>query len=115
MFQKIIPWLMTAAGYDGYHTNHSLCVSAATRLFAAGVDEQLIMSRIGHSGVRTYKHKVEKLQEITSDVFNTGSVGKGESCTANSRESDEAVGKKKNKTMQNKLMFYHLKTRRCVS
>ena len=77
MLQKTIPRLMHDAGYDGYYTNHSLRVSAATRLFAAGVDEQLIMSRTGHSsvnGVRTYKRKVEKLQEITSDVLNTGSV-----------------------------------------
>ena len=89
---------MTAAGYDGYYTNHSLRVSAATRLFAAGVDEQSVMSRTGHSGVQTYKRKVEKLQEITSDVLNTGSVDKGELCNAKSRESDEGVGKKKNKT-----------------
>ena len=92
---------MAAAGYDGYYTNHSLRVSAATRLFAAGVDEQSIMSRTGYSGVQNYKRKAEKLQEITSDVLNTGSVDKGEPCTAKSRESDEAVGKKKNKTMQN--------------
>ena len=70
---------MNAAGYDGYTTNHSLHVSAATRLFAAGVDEQLIMSRTGHSsvnGVCTYKCKVERLQDITSDVLNTGSADK---------------------------------------
>ena len=70
---------MNAAGYDGYYTNHSLRVSAATRLFAAGVDEQLIMLRTGHSsvnGFRTYKRKGERLQEITSDVLNIGSVDK---------------------------------------
>ena len=52
-------------------------MSAATRLFGAGVDEQLIMARTGHSsvsGVHTYKRKVEKLQEITSDVLNTSTV-----------------------------------------
>ena len=79
MLQKTIPRLMNAAGYDGYYTNYSLRVSAATRLFAAGVDEQLIMSRTGHlsvNGVRTYKRKVERLQEITSDIVNTGSVDK---------------------------------------
>ena len=78
-------------------------MSAATQLFAAGVDEQLIMSRTGHSsvnGVRTYKRKVEKLQEITSDVLNAGSVDKGEVCTVKLREPDEAVGEKKSKTMQ---------------
>ena len=51
--------------------------SSEHRLFGAGVDEQLIMARTGHSsvsGVRTYKRKVEKLQEITSDVLNTSTV-----------------------------------------
>ena len=49
MLQKTIPQLMQTAGYDGYYTNHSLRVSAATHLVAAGVDEQLlIMSRTGH-------------------------------------------------------------------
>ena len=51
MLQKTIPQLVTAAGYDGYYTNHYLCVSAAIQLFAAGADEQLIMSRTGHSSV----------------------------------------------------------------
>ena len=92
MLQKAIPRLMNAAGYDGYYTNHSLRVSAATRLFAAGVDEQLIMSRTGHSsvnGVRTYKRKVERLQEITSDVLNTGSVDK-----SIAKPSEEVVEKR---------------------
>ena len=42
MLQKTIPRLIAAAGYDGYYTNHSLPVSAATQFFAVGVDEQLI-------------------------------------------------------------------------
>lgn len=74
--QNTIPRLMKAAGYDGKYTNHSLKVSTATRLYSAGVDEQLIMARTGHSsvtGVRAYKRKVEKLQEITSDVLNAAS------------------------------------------
>ena len=44
------------AGVNGYYTNHSLRATAATRLFEAGVDEQLIMLRTGHStssGVRS--------------------------------------------------------------
>ena len=67
---------MNTEGYVSYFTNHSLRVSAATKLFAAGVDEQLIMSRTEHSSVNefcTYKCKVEKLQEIMSDMLNTGS------------------------------------------
>ena len=58
---------------DGYYTNHSLRASAATRLFEAGVDEQLIMQRTGHSstcGVRSYKRVGEKLRTVTSTVLN---------------------------------------------
>ena len=36
--------LMTAAGIEGHHSNHLLCRTAATHLFEAGVDEQLICS-----------------------------------------------------------------------
>ena len=75
MLQNTIPHFMKAAGYEGQYTNHFLRVSTATRLFSAGIDEQLIMSRTSHSsvsGVRIYKRKVEKLQEITSDPLNTG-------------------------------------------
>ena len=66
--QKIVPELMKAAGISGYFTNHSLRASAATRLFEGGVDEQLIMSRTGHSsreGVRAYKRTTTKLSEGT--------------------------------------------------
>ena len=65
--------LCKQAGVDGYYTNHSLRASAATRLFEAGVDEQLIMQRAGHSstcGVRSYKRVGEKLRAITSTVLN---------------------------------------------
>ena len=47
--------------------------TAATRLFEAGIDEQLIMLRTGHSttsGVRSYKRVGEKLKSTTSDVLN---------------------------------------------
>ena len=57
----------------GYFTNHSLRATAATRLFEAKVDEQLIMHRTGHSttsGVRSYKRVGEKLRAVTSDVLN---------------------------------------------
>ena len=37
------------AGIDGYFTNHSLRATAATCLFEARVDEQLIMPCTGHS------------------------------------------------------------------
>ena len=68
--QNVVPGLMKKAGFKGYFTNHSL---RATRLFNAGIDEQLIMSRTGHSsteGVRAYKRSTMQLCELTSDVLN---------------------------------------------
>ena len=50
--------LCARSGVEGYKTNHSLRVTAATRLYHKGVDEQLIMERTGHrslDGVRSYK------------------------------------------------------------
>jgi integrase len=64
--------LCRSAGLNGHFTNHSLCATAATRLFEAGIDEQLIMHRTGHSttsGVRMYKRASENLKAITSSVF----------------------------------------------
>lgn len=47
-----------STGITGYRTNSSFRASAATRLYQAGVDEQLVMERTGHrslEGVRSYK------------------------------------------------------------
>lgn len=68
-----VPRLFTAAGIAGHYSNHSLRVTTATRLFDAGLDEQLIMSRTGHSsnaGVRSYKRITTQLQEKTSEILN---------------------------------------------
>ena len=59
------------AGIDGFKTNHSLRVTAATRLFQAGVDEQLIMKRTGHcsiDGVRTYKRATGRELIINTEL-----------------------------------------------
>ena len=72
---KIVSEMMKEAGFEGHYTNHSLCVTSATRLFDAEVDEQLIMTRTGHSstdGVRAYKRTSDKLRQLTSDVLNSG-------------------------------------------
>ena len=58
--------LCKEAGLEGYKTNHSLRVTAATRLYNAGVNEQLIMQRTRHrsiEGVRIYKRTSEQQQE----------------------------------------------------
>ena len=69
----VVKRLCTSAGLQGRFTNHSLRATAATRLFEAGVDEQLIMQRTGHSttaGVRSHKRIGEKIRSVTSDVLN---------------------------------------------
>ena len=73
MLQKMLPNLFKSAGIDGYYyTNHSLKATTTTRLLEAGVDEQFIMQRNGHSStaVRSYKRIGEKLRPLTSDVLN---------------------------------------------
>ena len=70
---KVVTDMMKEAGYEGHYSNHSLRASLATRLYDAEVDEQLIMSRTGHSsteGVRAYKRASTKLKQVTSDVLN---------------------------------------------
>ena len=70
--------LCKAAGIEGFKTNHSLRVSAATRLFRSGVDEQLIMSRTGHrslDGVRTYKRVSEEQKMALSSILNATTNG----------------------------------------
>ena len=65
--------LCKSAGIQGYKTNHSLRVTNATRLYASGVDEQLVMEQTGHrsvDGVRTYKRTSEEQQIAISDVLN---------------------------------------------
>ena len=75
----VVKRLCTSAGLQGHFTNHSLRATAATRLFEAGVDEQLIMQRTGQSttaGVRSYKRVGEKLRSVTSDVLNCNKKAK---------------------------------------
>ena len=61
--------LCSAAGITRQKTNHSLCATAATRLFQKGIDEQLVMKVTGHrsiDGVRAYKQpSIEQIKEIS--------------------------------------------------
>ena len=61
------------ADIQGYFTNHSLRTTAATRLYHAGIDEQLVMERTGHrsvEGIRNYKRTSKQQCETISDVLN---------------------------------------------
>ena len=62
--------LCQQADIPGYRTNHSLRATTATRLYQAGIDEQLIMERTGHQsleGVRSYKRTSEMQKESLSN------------------------------------------------
>lgn len=61
--KKVIKKLTEAAGLTGKFSNHSLRVTCATRMFAAGVDEQVIKSFTGHQSeaVQDYKQLNEDL------------------------------------------------------
>ena len=65
--------LCSSAGIQGFKTNHSLRVTNATRLYASGADEQLVVERTGHrsiDGVRSYKRTTEEQQVALSDTLN---------------------------------------------
>ncbi len=60
---KTVKNLMAEIGKFGHFTNHSLRVSAATRMYSEGVDEQVLKERTGHrsDAVRSYKKTPESL------------------------------------------------------
>ncbi len=62
---KVVNTLMTRAGIPGHFTNHSLHVTAATRMFNAGVEEQVVKERMGHksNAVRAYKRMSDSVLE----------------------------------------------------
>ena len=65
--------MCNAAGISGFKTNHSLRATAATRLYQSGVDEQLVMERMGHrsiDGIRSYKRTADFQRENISDILN---------------------------------------------
>ena len=60
------------AGILGFKTSHSLRATAATRLYASGIDEQLVMERTGHhsiEGIRSYKRTSSEQQQDVSDIL----------------------------------------------
>ena len=66
--------LSSKAGIQGHKTNHFLRVTTATRLFHAGVDEQLTMKRTGHrslDGVCLYKRVSNEQDREISEILNS--------------------------------------------
>ena len=69
---KAVAKMCEDGGIEGYKTNHSLRATAATRLYASGVDEQLVMERTGHrslEGIRSYKRTTSNQKEAVSDIL----------------------------------------------
>jgi integrase len=61
-----------AAGIPGLRSNHSMRTTSTTGVYAAGINEQLIMEHTGHrsvEGVRSYKRTYVHQEEGTSDVL----------------------------------------------
>lgn len=69
----VISKMCARAGFVGFYSNHSLRATAATRLFAANVDEQLIKLKTGHSSdaVRSYKRVSDEQLSAMSDVISS--------------------------------------------
>lgn len=77
------------ADLKGNFTNHSGKTSLATRLYQAGVLEQLIMDRTGHrseKGAKAYKRPSETMLK---DVLNPSSSVKKEKCETYSSAGKE--------------------------
>ncbi len=68
--------LCLQAGIEGRHSNHSLRATSVSRLYDAGVDEQLIQERTGHrsNAVCGYKRTSFKLQKKVTDTLCGGST-----------------------------------------
>ncbi len=73
VLKKTMKTIAEKGGLLGYFTNHSLHSSCATRMYSAGVDEQLIMETTGHHSecVRQYKRTSEDLLRATQDTLST--------------------------------------------
>jgi len=70
---KMVNRLCEKANIFGSKTNHSLHANAATQLYKARVDKQLVMKRTGHrslEGVHNYKQTSDTQRVALSDILN---------------------------------------------
>ncbi len=74
--KKVVKNLTESAGLTGKYSNHSLHATCATRMFAAGVDEQVIKNFTGHKSdtVRDYKRMNEDLLKKANATVSVPSV-----------------------------------------
>ncbi len=69
---NVVKNIMKKAGFKGYFTNHSLRRSCATRLYDAGVPEQVIQETTGHlssDGIKAYKCTSSSLNRKASELL----------------------------------------------
>lgn len=69
--RNVVKDIYKEAGLKGFYTNHSLHSTAATRLYNAGLDEQLVCEITGHrsNSVCSYKRTSEKQKKSASQVI----------------------------------------------
>ena len=82
------------AAITGHKTNHSLRATTATKMFHAGVNEQLIMEWTGHQsmdGVRCYKQTSQEQHEVLSDIVNFAIPGPAKKQKTQTAHSSEAA------------------------
>lgn len=73
------------AGIEGYKTIYSLRATSTTRLYESGVDEKLVMERMGHrslEGVRCYKLTSDSQRQALSNILNWPSTMSAASTSA---------------------------------
>ena len=64
--------IMKNAGFEGHYTNHSLRRSSASRLYDAGMPEQVIQETTGHrssDGVKAYKCTSSSFKRKGSEIL----------------------------------------------
>lgn len=69
--ENIVKDIMNDAGVDGFFTNHSLRATTATRLFNAGVPEQLVREQTGHrsNAIWSYNRPSEGQKRKVSEIL----------------------------------------------
>ena len=88
---NIVQDMCNATGISGYKTNHSLRATTATRLYQAGVDDQLIMECTGLDVVRSYKRTSEEQRVALSDIVNLTAPKTKKQKVSSSHESQAAA------------------------
>jgi len=87
---SVVSTICAEAKIGGYRTNHSLRATAATRLFDANVDEQLITEVTGHrsSAVREYKRTSNEKRQKVSGIIQAGPMNGVHMTTATVTQAD---------------------------